>query len=234
MRARIFTIKVLSIVLAGWYISLICPAAAAQSLQFWGEADAYVSFGKTTRLWLQATRKREDGSPIGTEIGPSLEFHLKPLLRLRSVTSSQVDRARSRLLTLSFGYRYLTSHGPSENQVLLEASPRFPLPWELIMTNRNRAELRIITGKFSWRYRNRLTLERGVHAGSYAFWPFVRGEGGYDSNYEKWNATVLGAGVRFPVKKHIEVEPSYQHLNDSGCTPNRQVNLLGLKLNLYF
>lgn len=234
MRAQGLAIKALSIVLTGWYVVLLCPAAVAQSVQFRPESNTYISLGEKTQLWLQASTDRGTGRRIDTQIGPSIVFNLKPLLRLRTRSASQPNKAKSRLLTLAFGYRYIASNGQPENRFLLEANPRFPLPWNVIATDGNKAELRIIAGTFSWRYKNGLTLERGFRAGSFNFRPYVRGEVHHDSNYKKWSDTALCLGTKFPIKKHTEIEPYYQHENHTGRAPNRQVEALGLKLNLYF
>jgi hypothetical protein len=41
-------------------------------------------------------------------------------------------------------------------------------------------------------------------------------------------------GAAFPTRQHTEVEIYYEHQNDTGKPPNRQVNALGVALNLYF
>jgi len=48
--------------------------------------------------------------------------------------------------------------------------------------------------------RNRLSVERAVFIHSYAFTPYLRAEAYYDSHYSKWSATLLTAGVSFPIK----------------------------------
>jgi hypothetical protein len=134
-----------------------------------------------------------------------------------------------------FGYRYLQSAGDvRENRIVLETSPRFPLVWKILATDRNRGELRWIDGGPSWRYRNRLTMEREVSARSYAFTPYMRVEGYYDSRFNKWGATAWMAGIVFPIKKHFELEPTFQHMNETGGSANQQVETLGLTFSMYF
>ncbi|MBZ5697451.1 MAG: DUF2490 domain-containing protein [Acidobacteriia bacterium] len=235
MRAEGLTAKVFSVVLAGWNVSLLSQAATAQTIDLCPEVDAYVSLSKSARLWVQADRTREEGSPVQSEIGPSLQLSLKPLLKLRQLTERQPDKFKSRTLNLTIGYRYLQSAGNvTENRIVLEASPRFPLVWKILVTDRNRGELRWINGGTSWRYRNRLTMEREVSVGSYAFTPYIRGEGYFDSNFNKWSATALIAGIVFPFKKHFELEPTFQHMNQTGGRANQQVETLGLTLSMYF
>ena len=160
---------------------------------------------------------------------------MKPLLKLRKFAEKRPDLAKARVLTLTLGYRYLVAAGKAaENRFVFEASPRFPLPGRVLLTDRNRGELRFVAGNFSWRYRNRLTLERSISVKSYSFSPYLRGEGFYDSNYNKWSATASSAGGIFPIGKHAELEPYFQHQNQTVYTPNRQIETFGLKLSLYF
>ncbi len=209
--------------------------SAAQTVQVAPETDFYLNLNQSTRLWLQAGSVYEQGSPTQAQIGPSLEVNVKPLLKLRLLNPTDPDKARWRMLTLSVGYRYLTYSGTvPENRVLLEASPRFPLVWNLIATDRNRTELRFIGGRFSWRYRNRLTLERPTSVRTYIFVPYVRTEAYYDPNYGKWSATAVIAGASFPMRKHTEFETYYEHQNQTGYVPNQQLGIVGLELNLYF
>lgn len=235
MTLRALSAGVLTALFAGWNISLMSQIATAQTVQFSPEMDVYVNLRQNARLSFQAGRILEEGVPKQEAFGANLEAYVKPLLKLRAAAGQQPDRAKLRTLTLSVGYRYFTSAATApENRIVMEASPRFPLPWKIVLTDRNRGDLRMIGGDFSWRYRNRLSVERAVLLHSYAFTPYLRAEAYYDSHYSKWSATLLTAGASFPIKKHTELEPYYQHFNQTGCMPNQQTENIGLKLNLYF
>jgi hypothetical protein len=56
----------------------------------------------------------------------------------------------------------------------------------------------------------------------------------YDSRYEKFNRTALSAGNVVAFNKHWELEAYYEHWNDTGRSPNAQVNGLGLVLSVHF
>lgn len=235
MTLQALSARVLTALFAGWNMSLVSQTATAQTVQFSPEVDVYVNLHQNARLSFQAGRILEEGIPNQAAFGSNLEVYVKPLLKLRTAAGQQPDQAKLRTLTLSVGYRYFTSVGTApENRIVLEASPRFPLPWKIVLTDRNRGDLRMIAGDFSWRYRNRLSVERAVFIHSYAFTPYMRAEAYYDSRYSKWSATLLTAGASFPIKKHTELESYYQHFNQTGCTPNQQLENIGLKLNLYF
>ena len=46
--------------------------------------------------------------------------------------------------------------------------------------------------------------------------------------------TAIYAGCLFPIGKHVEFNPYYEHQNNTGKSPNQQLDQLGLMLNLYF
>lgn len=209
--------------------------AAAQTFQFLPEVGLNVKINDKMRFYFVASQTRENGAGSSGEIGPNIDFFLNPLVRLKRITVFQLDQSKSRPLTFRFGYRYMPAiDGPTEHRVIMEATPRYPLIRGVLLTNRNRCDLRFIDGKFSWRYRNRLAAERTFTLKSVRFAPYARVEAFYDSNYEKFSRVSFDVGSTFPIGRHTELEGYYQHQNDTGKSPNRQLDGLGLVLNLYF
>lgn len=92
-------------------VFLMCfyKVATAQETEFLPEADLYLKLNSSVRLWAQASNTRDGGEPTHASIGPSLDFHLKPLVRLKAVAAFDLDDAKTRPLLLSMGYRYLTA-----------------------------------------------------------------------------------------------------------------------------
>jgi hypothetical protein len=216
---------------------LLCLSARAQTSteEFLPEVDAYLRLNSVVRFAFQAKETREGGDPTQAELGPSVEFHLKKLVKLRDVTAFDLDDSKSRPLVLSVGYRYVPSPDkPTVNRLEPVATVHFPMPGRILISDRSRADLDWSNGNFTWRYRNRLTLERRVTIRSYHPGPYVSGEVFYESQYGKWSSTNLYAGCLLPVGKHIQFDPYYEHENNTGKTPNQQVNAVGLILNLYF
>ncbi len=164
-----------------------------------------------------------------------MEFYLKPLIKLKKITIFDLDDAKSRPLVLALGYRYLpAADKPSTNRMEPVATSHFPLKAGLLATDRNRADLDWSNGGFSWRYRNRFTVERRFTIHSYHPAPYVSAEAFYESQYGKWSSTDLYAGCLMPLGKHVQLDPYYEHQNNTGKHPNEQVNAGGLILNLYF
>jgi hypothetical protein len=73
-----------------------CLPARAQtsSTEFLPEIDAYFKLNSDVRFVFQAKDTREGGDPTQVEIGPSIEFYLKPLIKLKDVTKFDYIRAR--------------------------------------------------------------------------------------------------------------------------------------------
>ena len=55
---------------------------------------------------------------------------------------------------------------------------------DVLLSDRNRIDLRDIAGEFSWRYRNRLSVEKEFSIGRVRVNPYTRFEVYYDSRYD--------------------------------------------------
>jgi hypothetical protein len=67
----------------------------------------------------------------------------------------------------------------------------------MLLSDRNRLDLRWVNSVFSWRYRGRLTLEREFHVGEKrALTPYTSGELYYDSRFEIWNRNRYAFGLQ--------------------------------------
>jgi len=112
---------------------------------------------------------------------------------------------------------------------------RFPLKAGMLISDRNRADLDWSNSKFTWRYRSRLTVRTGRQEFALTIRkPYASAEGFYESRYGKWSTTALYAGCLLPVGKHVQIDPYYEHENNTGKKPNQQLNAAGLILNLLF
>lgn len=215
---------------------LCCPAADAQTLQALPEIDTYVKLEQDVRFTFQVKETREGGEPTQAEIGPSLDFYLKPLVKLRGVTEFDLDDSKSRLVILTIGYRYLpqANGAPGINRMEPVLTFNFPMKGGFLLTDRNRADIDWQAGTFTWRYRNRFQVERTFRIHSYRPAAFLSSEFFYESLYSKWADTALYAGLLFPIRRHFELDPYYEHQNNTGQNPNHQLDQLGIILNLFF
>jgi hypothetical protein len=222
---------------AALYIVSPGIAAHAQSKQLWPETSTFVKMNDKMRFYFLATTVKEDKDSTECEFGPNFDFYLPPLKGVKKWSLFRLDESKNRFLVLRVGYRYIhpfTDEGSSENRGVLELTARHPLARGVFVSDRNRLDIRSIEGTKSWRYRNRLTIEREFSAGHFRFNPYLRGEIYYDSRYDKVSRTALIAGSSFPITRHLELESYFEHQNDSGGSSNRTVNAVGAVANLYF
>jgi hypothetical protein len=229
-------IAILRCWLAVILLALCCRAGSAQSSQhaeFLPEVDAYLKLNPDIRVSFQAKDTREGGDPTQAAIGPSMEFYLKPLVKLKEITAFDLDDAKTRPIVLQAGYSYLAAPGkPGTNRILIAATSHIPLTAKLLLSDRNRVDLDWSDG-FTWRYRNMLSLERTVAVRSYHLIPYASAEIYYESQYGKVSTTELYAGTHLPLGKHIQLAPYYMHQNNTGKHPNKQVHGIGLTLDIY-
>ena len=213
-----------------------CVSARAQTVQFLPEVDSYLKLTRIFRVYYEAKDDRDGGDSTQVTNGPSIQMYLKPLIKLKKITTFDLDDSKPRALVLEAGYRYITApNKPTDNRFLTAVTSHFPMKAAFLLTDRNRADLDWKGGKFYWRYRNKLTLERTFAIHSYHPIPYVALEPYYTSQYAKWSTTTEFAGCLLPVGKHVEFNPYYEHENDTGSKRgNTQQNSIGVALYLYF
>jgi hypothetical protein len=210
------------------------PRAGAQSSsdQLWPEIEGYYSFNPKLRLGVMASRSTDGASYDSIELGPTLNFFAK---RFVHPVLSTPNEAKDHMLVFGVGYRYLAAlNQPSENRLEFDVTPQIPLPWGLQGGDRNRVDVRFIEGSgTSWRYRNRINVQRTFTIRRFICSPYAQGEFFYSSSAGRWNKTTFQAGSDFPIRKRFVFELYYEHDNNIGSTPN-QVNALGLSIYIYF
>jgi Protein of unknown function (DUF2490) len=212
----------------------ITARAQTSTTEFLPEVDAYVQLSSSVRFAFQDKETIANGILSVSDFGASIEAYLRPLEALQRVTVFDLDETKCVPVLFSVGYRYLPAPDkPAVNRMEPFVMFHFPLKGFLI-TDKNRADLDWSTGSFKWRYRNRLTAERRLTIHSYHPGPYASAEAFYESPYSKWAVTRLYAGCLLPLSKHVELDPYYQHENNTGPRPNQQKNGAGLILWLFF
>jgi hypothetical protein len=103
----------------------------------------------------------------------------------------------------------------------------------MLIDDRNRLELRIISSEVTWRYRNRLTFQRTFQVQRFRFTPYARVEAFYEINPGKWSELTYSFGGFIPIRKRIEIEPYYEGQELYGSNPSH-VNAVGITVALYF
>ncbi len=215
-----------------WFAAGATAIARAQSAQFefLPRIDSYKHFTEKIQGEFVVSRTGDADTFNSIQVGPNLNISLRPLLRGKLLRTNETSY---KLLTLGVGYRYIANiDKPVENRGIVELTARFPLPAKLQLSDRNRADLRVIQGRFSWRYRNRNILERSFAIHKYPVTPYGQAEFYYNSQSDSWDKKIYQLGLNFPVHQRAELNPYYERQNDTS-KPNH-VNALGFTLSLYF
>jgi hypothetical protein len=135
-----------------------CLPARAQDPQFIPKVDSYLKLNSVVRTYLQAKDDRDGGDSTQFAIGPSIQFYLKPLIKLKRVTVFDLDDSKARALVVEVGYRHIIEPGaPSKDRMVLAVTSNFPMKANFLISDRNRADLDWKHGSLTWRYRNKLT-----------------------------------------------------------------------------
>jgi hypothetical protein len=210
-------------------------AVAQQNVQFLPEVDVHLKLNSVFRVYVEAKNDEDGGDPAQAGIGPSVQLYLKPLARLKKMRAFDLGDAKSRFFVLETGYRYVWEpNAPAENRMITAATFNLPMKAGFSMSDRNRADLDWRNGNFTWRYRNKLEVERTIAVRSYHLIPYVAVEPYYESQYNKWSTTALYVGSILPVGKFVEFNPYYEHENNTGGNKNHPENAIGLALYLFF
>ena len=223
---------------AAWLLVSAALPAGAQTVALWPEVDVFARLNSTVRVGLVATTVQENGETTDGEFGPNLDLFLKPIRRSPKLMF-RLDESKNRLLLIRSGYRFLPSYtgGSAENRVLLEATVRYPMKnhfGDVLLSNRNRMDFRVIDGAYSWRYRKRLSVERELSLGPVRVNPYSRFEIYYDSRFAAFSRTELMMGASFPIARYCELEGYFDYQLDTGSAPNKKTRAVGAVATFYF
>ena len=235
--------KIAALTLFLFVLMIATPLVKAQETvtrnEFWPEIDVYIRVKPKVRLYLIGTVSKsvEDG-----EIRNAQGFEAQ--------IGAHIDYIPNEHIILRTGYRYGTSLGDSddsfkEHRLLTEQTLRKMLPGDLLLSDRNREDFRFVDGDFSFRYRNRVTIEREVHLfKGRTITPYVSGEIFYDTRSSAWNRNRLAVGFqqslrRGPLRRMLLPERQvildlyYMRQNDTR-SETQHVNGIGAALAFYF
>ncbi len=199
--------------------------------QFLPEIDTYLTINPVARAEMIASRTKDGSTLNSATLGGGVDFFIGPIHALRHTNEDDSNR---QLLTLGVTYRSINNvDKPNENRLQFDMTPRYRLPADLLLADRNRIELRIISGGVTWRYRNRLTVQRTFVFRHLALTPYGRVEGFYDISKGYWSEATYSGGANITLTKRIEIEPYYERQDIYGSSPSN-VNGFGLTLSIYF
>jgi Protein of unknown function (DUF2490) len=222
------------------FLALPSAAVRAQTSMtaFLPEVNSHFRLSANVRLVFDTKGYMEDGDLNRAQVGPSLQFNIRPLEKLKRITIFDMDDMKPMPVVFTIGYRYLPSSvQPAIHRLQPIVMFHIPFPGTILLSDRNRGDLDWSNGSFHWTYRNRFTGERRLTIHSYHPGAYASAEFFYQSQYAKWSSTRLYAGCLMPLSKfnkHLQLEPYYEHENNTGKRPNQHINIGGLILSLYF
>jgi hypothetical protein len=224
-----------ALVLSAW-LALAGAAHAADSSEFWPEANLFVTLSPKTRLFFDVPYTNGKESPnAALDLAAYLDVSLKPIRqKLRTE-----DWQRSRYLWARIGYdRIFNSTDDSgaevvENRGIVSVYAKALLPDEVVMEARVRADLRWIGDDYSTRYRFRIEFNRQFTVRDYGVLPYFNVEWFYDTRYDGWARTLYQLGPEITVGPHFRYEIYLARQVDR--LPKRSdLNALGLNFKWYY
>lgn len=211
-------------------------AQAAESTEFWPEVKGFVPVNKRTRVYLDgsyAEGKQSDSESLN--LGAYLDISLKPITRKELMTE---DWQRNHYFWARIGYdrvfKITDAKGAqvSEDRGVVSFMGKTPLPADVWLEARVRADLRWIGGDYSTRYRLRMEATRVFAVRGHTVVPRASVEWFYDTRYDGWARTLYKLGPEVTVNKHFRYEIYLARQNDS--LPAREtLNALGCILKYY-
>ena len=110
---------------------------------------------------------------------------------------------------------------------------RFYLPWKILLTGRNRFDLRWRNEDFQPRYRPRLKFERGFKTEYLTFTVYTYGEYFVNFDSDITNRFRFAMGWEVRVAKRLSFETYFVHQFENKLSV-LSVNAIGLAMKLFF
>jgi hypothetical protein len=216
---------------------LVAEEATQTERQFWPEADVFWKASERIRFVLLASlTENRDTEYRNSEFGAFADVFVPRFGPILFRRISHHDDSRTHRITVRAGYRFvrtISAEPPStEHRFQSDATMRWALPGEILMSDRHRGEYRIIDDQFSFRYRNELKIERDFAIRRIPISPYVSAEIFYDTRFDAFSRWRYTGGVALTLGDHTIIEPHYTR--QIVKHPQFQViNAIGLTVNIY-
>jgi len=213
-----------------WLLAVLCgamalggTASADDPWEFWPEGQLFVGLNQRTRLFLNAAyAKGKESDERSLDAAAYLDISFLPVGPRRRRSLRTEDWQRGRYFWARVGYDRVfkaaageSSPSVAEDRGILSLWGKFPLPGDVWVEGRARADLRWIGGDYSTRYRWRLEATREFIVLDHAVVPYLNVEWFYDTRYDGWARTLYQAGAEFTVTKHFRFELNLSQQTDT-------------------
>jgi hypothetical protein len=217
---------------------LVAQDSSGTKQEVWPEVNLFYKFNSKFRIYANySATKLKNSSYTDGGFGIYLDYFTAARAREKLGFNTR-DSTAGYYLWLRAGYLHSSTPPESEdpikeNTFVTEASVRFHLPYEILLTNKNRIDWRSVNGNFQARYRPRLTFEKDMRTEYLYFTPNIYGEYYCYFNGAGLNRFRISAGIQTKVTKHLEFETYYVHQFANGKNVNA-LNAMGFTLKFYF
>ena len=215
---------------------LACLAQlAAKTEEFWPEVNVFYKFNDKYRLYGMASGTKQQTSYSEGAVGIFLDYFTYPFVKfLRPHHNEDLPK---KYLWLRVGYQYSRSPPEAENPFkentfVTEANGRFDIPWDILMTVKNRFDWRFKTDGFFVRYRPRIVVEKDFRTEYLFLTPYLWGEyfGNFGNSSINKFRTQLGIEIR--VTRQITYETYWNH-QFANSPEVSKVDAYGMTLKFY-
>ena len=200
-------------------VILLPPRAAhaADAREFWPELSLYVKRSRLVRFFFDLSYAQgKESFSRALDMAGSLDLSIKPVGRKRL---QQEDWARNRYLWARIGYVHILKGeggvpSPAEDRGVVALLGKLPLPGDVWLEGRTRADLRWISDTYSTRYRFRAEVTREFTLGGFPVTPYFNAEWFWDTRYDGWSRTLYQLGPEVTLSKRFRFEVYGAHQVD--------------------
>jgi hypothetical protein len=224
------------ILLCAPYASVAQPSLSAQEI--WPAVDAYYRINPKWRIYgTLAGTKLDASSYSDAAIGIFADHFTFPLSFAQKLMPGRSDSLPGKFLWLRFGYQYSATPPSSEDpfkesMIVTEFNPRYYLPWNMLMTVKNRLDWRFKSDDFNIRYRPRFMIEKDMRTEYLFFTTTAFAEYFLNFGNGAVNRLRTQIGVEIRVAKHLNYEVFWNH--QFANEPEIQsVDAFGMTLKVY-
>jgi hypothetical protein len=203
----------------------------------WPELNVYYGINEKWRLFAMYSATKIRTSDY-TDGAAAVYVDYFSNSSLRKKFSSQIrDSTRGYYLWLRAGYYHSSTPPKStnpvkENTFAIESNSRFHLPMDILLTARNRLDLRTVNSDFKVRYRPKVTIEKEMQTQFLYFVPYFYGEYFVNFNEPSSDRLRVCIGIEIKVALYVNFESYYLRQFKNGETVDA-VNAVGVALKFY-
>jgi hypothetical protein len=208
----------------------------SNSQEVWPSIDAFYRFNDTWRLYgTTAATKRDESSYSDGALGLFVDYFTYPFTKV--FRPQHADSLPGRFMWLRAGYQYSATPPSSEDpfkesMIVTEANARYNLPFNMLLTWKNRMDWRIKNGEFDARYRPRLQVERDMRTEYLFFTAYGWTEYYANIGNSSVNRFKMQFGVELRVLKQMNYEIFWNH-QFSHEPEVQEVDAFGMTLKIY-